>query len=226
LTYPGFFLSFEGVDGCGKTTQLERLITRLEAAGYSVVRAQEPGGTRLGHEIRRLLLDARNADLQPIPELLLYFASRAQNIAEVILPALEAGKLVVSDRFTDATVAYQGYGRRLGVDAVRKIDEVACQGLEPDVTIWLDLDPEIAVSRALERQEGSGGQDESRMEREARDFHARVSQGYRELWKSNPKRIRRVDASGSIEEVESAVVEAVWQAVEGRLGTPPSRTGR
>jgi dTMP kinase len=222
LTYPGFFLTFEGVDGCGKTTQLERLVARLEASGYDVVRAQEPGGTRLGREIRRLLLDARNTDLEPIPELLLYFASRAQNIAEVILPALRAGKLVVSDRFTDATVAYQGYGRGLGVDAVRKIDEVACQGLEPDLTLWLDLDPAVAVSRALDRQEGTGGQDESRMEREARDFHARVSQGYRELSQANPQRIRRVDAGGTIEAVEEAVVESALASIEERLGTPPS----
>jgi dTMP kinase len=219
LAYPGFFLSFEGVDGCGKTTQLERFAARMSEAGYEVVRAQEPGGTRIGREIRRLLLDARNADLRPIPELLLYFASRAQNIAEVVLPALEAGNLVIADRFTDATVAYQGYGRELGAEAVGRVGEVACEGLEPDLTLWLDLDPEVAVARALAREDGAGGQDESRMEREADEFRARVRQGYRELWRAHPGRIRRIEASGTVEEVERAVVEAAEGEIRARLET-------
>lgn len=217
MTYPGFFLSFEGVDGCGKTTQLELLADRAGRAGFDVVRAQEPGGTRIGREIRKLLLDARNADLRPIPELLLYFASRAQNIAEIILPALEAGKLVVADRFTDATVAYQGYGRELGAGAVRQIDAVACQGLEPDLTLWLDLDPQVAVARALARQDGAPGDDESRMEREADAFRARVRQGYEALWRGRPERIQRIDASGTIEQVEQAIVEAAWDELTCRL---------
>ena len=219
MTYPGFFLSFEGVDGSGKTTQLERFAARMERAGHTPVLAQEPGGTRIGREIRRLLLDARNADLQPIPELLLYFASRAQNIGEVILPALRSHKLVIADRFTDATVAYQGYGRRLGREAVRQIGEVACQGLEPDLTLWLDLDPEVAVARALRREDQASGQDESRMEREAQDFHARVRQGYQELWQSNPGRIRRIDGSGTVEEVERAICDAACDAITARLGS-------
>jgi dTMP kinase len=219
LGYVGFFLSFEGVDGCGKTTQLERFARRVEEAGYPFVVAQEPGGTRIGREIRRLLLDARNSDLQAIPELLLYFASRAQNIAEVILPALETGKLVIADRFTDATIAYQGYGRGLGADAVRQIDEVACGGLEPDLTLWLDLDPETAVRRALARTGSARGEDESRMEREAGDFRERVRQGYRELWQANPERIRRIDASGTVDEVQAAIVEAAWDSVSERLET-------
>jgi dTMP kinase len=217
LTYPGFFLSFEGVDGCGKTTQLELFANRASRAGYSVVRAQEPGGTRIGREIRKLLLDSRNADLRPIPELLLYFASRAQNIAEVILPALEAGKLVIADRFTDATVAYQGYGRELGAEAVQQIDAVACQGLEPDLTLWLDLDPQVAVARALERQDGAAGDDESRMEREADAFRARVRRGYEALWQANSERIRRIDAAGTIEQVEQKIVEEAWDRIRARL---------
>ena len=217
MTHPGFFLSFEGVDGCGKTTQLERFAERAAQSGFEVVLAQEPGGTRIGREIRKLLLDARNVDLRPISELLLYFASRAQNIDEVILPALEAGKLVIADRFTDATVAYQGYGRELGAESVQQIDAVACRGLEPDLTLWLDLDPRVAVARALERQDGSAGDDESRMEREADDFRDRVRQGYAELWKARPDRIRRIDASGSIEEVERAILEAALPAIQARL---------
>lgn len=221
MTYPGFFLSFEGGDGCGKTTQLERFAARVEQAGLPLVRAQEPGGTRIGREIRRLLLDSRNVDLEPIPELLLYFASRAQNIAEVILPALQAGKVVLADRFTDATVAYQGYGRGLGADAVRQIDKVACQGLEPDLTLWLDLNPEIAIARALERHENGEGEDESRMERENHDFHARVRQGYRELWHAHPKRIQRIDASGTLDQVERAILETAWPAVATKLPPEP-----
>ncbi|MCB1021164.1 MAG: dTMP kinase [Acidobacteria bacterium] len=217
MAHPGFFLTFEGVDGCGKTTQLERFAARVEAAGVPFVRAQEPGGTRIGREIRRLLLDSRNVDLAAIPELLLYFASRAQNIAEVIGPALAGGKLVISDRFTDATVAYQGYGRELGPETVSQIDAVACQGLEPDMTLWLDLDPAVAVARALGRAEATGGADESRMEREARDFHERVREGYRALWKANPERIVRIDAAGSIEQVEQAIVEAAWPAITARV---------
>lgn len=216
MTRPGFFLSFEGVDGCGKTTQLELFANRAGRAGLDVVRAQEPGGTRIGREIRKLLLDSRNADLRPIPELLLYFASRAQNIAEVILPALEAGKLVIADRFTDATVAYQGYGRELGAAAVERIDAVACQGLAPDLTLWLDLDPRVAVARALERQD-AGGADESRMEREADAFRARVRTGYEALWKAHPERIRRIDAAGTIEQVEQAIVEAAWAPIRAKL---------
>ena len=217
MTYPGFFLSFEGVDGCGKTTQLERFADRMRAEGYEVVLAQEPGGTRIGREIRKLLLDSRNADLRPIPELLLYFASRAQNISEVILPALLAGKLVIADRFTDATVAYQGYGRELGAEAVQQVDAVACQGVEPDLTLWLDLDPQVAVARALERQDGAGGDDESRMEREADEFRTRVRRGYRELWQAHPHRIQRIDAAGTIDQVEQAIADVAVPRIHAKL---------
>ena len=211
-------MSFEGVDGCGKTTQLERFARRVEQAGYPVVVAQEPGGTRIGREIRRLLLDARNSDLRPIPELLLYFASRAQNIAEVILPSLEAGRVVIADRFTDATVAYQGYGRGLGAAAVKQIDEVACGGLQPDLTLWLDLDPKVAVRRALARAGAAAGADESRMEREADDLRERVRAGYRALWEANRSRIQRIDAAGTVEQVEQAIEDAAWKPLTARLG--------
>ncbi|MBI3667836.1 MAG: dTMP kinase, partial [Acidobacteria bacterium] len=132
--YAGAFLTFEGIDGSGKTTQLELLTNRLEAAGYSVVRAQEPGGTRVGREIRRILLDAASSDLRAMPELLLYFASRAQNVEEVILPALRSGRVVVADRFTDASVAYQGFGRGLGFETVAALDQIVPRGLKPDLT--------------------------------------------------------------------------------------------
>ena len=211
----GLFVSFEGVDGSGKTTQLERLAARLRDAGVEPVVAQEPGGTRIGLEIRRLLLDAASSDLDSRAELLLYFASRAQNIAEVIAPALAAGRVVLADRFTDATVAYQGYGRELGAAAVRAVEQVACQGLRPDVTLWLDLDPEESVRRALARR--ASGPDETRMEREGKLFRRRVAEGYETLARAEPERIRRVPAGGSPDEVERAVTAAVRPLLAERL---------
>lgn len=203
----GIFLSFEGIDGCGKTTQLESMARRLRAAGCEPVIAQEPGGTRLGNRIRALLLDAANAELQPIPELLLYFASRAQNIAEVIRPALEAGRVVLCDRFTDATAAYQGYGRGLGLQAVRQIEEIACRDVKPDLTFWLDIDPETGVARARRRNNARNGE-ESRMEQEGREFYAKVRQGYMEIHQAEPRRVRRIDAAGSVEDVARRIDEA------------------
>jgi len=215
----GFFLSFEGVDGVGKTTQLERLVARLRQAGCEPVIAQEPGGTRIGADIRRILLNARNADLDPVAELLLYFASRAQNIAEVIRPALEQNKLVICDRFTDATLAYQGYGRELGAEAVRAIEKVACGGLQPDLTVWLDLDPGLGVGRALDREAGHAPDvDETRMEREGREFFARVLEGYQAIHAAAPQRFRRINAAQTVEEVEADILELLRPLLSERLG--------
>ena len=204
MTKRGAFISFEGIDGSGKTTQLQRLENTLSSLGHSVVVAQEPGGTRVGAQIRKLLLDAANSDLRPIPELLLYFASRSQNIAEVIRPALNSGRIVLSDRFTDATLAYQGCGRELGVDAVRTIEAVACDGLKPDLTLLLDIAPQTGVRRALQRNT-SQPLDESRMEREDISFYERVRAGYKELQRKEPERMKLVDANGDVSEVEARV---------------------
>ena len=212
MASPGFFLTLEGVDGCGKTTQLERLIARLRAAGRDPVRVQEPGGTRIGLEIRKILLDKANADLDPTAELLLYFASRAQNIAEVIRPALARSQVVVADRFTDATMAYQGYGRRMGPDVVRAVEAIACGGLRPDLTLWLDIDPQIGVNRALDRNPSSKT-DETRMEQEGREFYRRVYQGYQEIAAAEPERVARIDASGTIEQV----ADLIWAKVDAVL---------
>lgn len=208
----GFFLTLEGVDGCGKTTQLELLIDRLKASGRDPVRVQEPGGTRIGLEIRKILLDKANAELDPTAELLLYFASRAQNIAEVIRPALENGQVVVADRFTDATMAYQGYGREIGPDVIRAVEAVACGGLRPDLTLWLDINPELSVRRALERNP-SAKTDETRMEQEGREFYRRVYEGYRAIAVDEPLRVARIDASGTIEEV----ADSIWKKVDAVL---------
>ena len=215
----GLFITLEGVDGSGKTTQLHRLETFLTERGHPVTLAQEPGGTRVGREIRRLLLDAANADLRPIPELLLYFASRAQNVEEVIQPALREGRIVLADRFTDATVAYQGYGRELGVPAVRQVESVACQGVQPDLTILLDIDIETGVRRALHRN-AEQSDDESRMEQESREFHERVAQGYAALLAADPERIKKIDGRGSIDEVAARIEAELERFLSKRAAEP------
>ena len=187
--FHGKFFTFEGLDGSGKTTQLEHLAQRLEAAGRTVVRAQEPGGTRVGREIRQILLDARSTDLRAVPELLLYFASRAQNVEEVILPALEAGHIVLSDRFTDSSTAYQGCARSLGVDVVATLDRIACGGLRPDLTFLIDLDPETGLRRA----------DETRFERESLAFHRR-----------EPGRVLLIDGRRAPDEI----ARDIWSRVQ------------
>lgn len=208
LSWPGAFISFEGIDGSGKTTQLRRLASFLSARGHAVTLAQEPGGTRVGGEIRKLLLDKANSDLRAIPELLLYFASRAQNIEEVILPALEGGGVVLADRFTDATMAYQGYGRELGGDAVRCIEAIACGGVKPDLTLLLAIDPASGVRRALDRN-AHQRDDESRMEHESREFYRRVAEGYDHLLQAEPERIKKIDADGTIDDVAAAIESEV-----------------
>lgn len=217
----GLFITFEGIDGSGKTTQLRRLGSFLAAKGLAVTVAQEPGGTRVGREIRRLLLDAANEDLRPVPELLLYFASRAQNIEEVIEPALREGRIVVADRFTDATVAYQGYGRELGIEAVRKTESVACQGVQPDLTLLLDIDIETGVGRALDRNADQTA-DESRMEQESRAFYERVAEGYAALLAAEPERIKKIDGRGSIDEVTGAIEAEVERFLTKRSKKDPA----
>ncbi len=220
MSQHGAFISFEGIDGSGKTTQLDRLRESLIRQGHSVVVAQEPGGTRVGLEIRKLLLNAANSDLQPVPELLLYFASRAQNIQEVIRPALGAGRIVLADRFTDATAAYQGYGRELGLDAVRAVEKVACDGLKPDLTLLLDVDPAIGVSRALQRN-ADQPIDESRMEQEAAAFYDRVRHGYLQLSRAAPERIKLIDARDSIEKVGEAIEKTVQEFLRAKALASP-----
>ena len=209
---PGVFFTFEGVDGSGKTTQLAVLAEELEASGLRVVRAQEPGGTRVGREIRKIVLDAATTDLRAIPEVLLYFASRAQNVDEVIRPALEAGSVVLADRFTDASMAYQGYGRRLGVDVVTTLDRIACRGLVPDLTFLIDIDTETSVQRALGRN-ATAVFNESRFERENAEFHRRVREGYLEIQRQNPDRVKLIDGRRS----PGQIAAEIWTQAESFL---------
>lgn len=210
MSKPGFFVSFEGGDGCGKTTQMRLFVERLRGIGKDVLETAEPGGTPIGRQIRRILLDSANGALSPRAEMLLYFACRAQNVDEWIRPALAAGRVVVSDRFTDSTLAYQGEGRGLTAGLVRQLHAIACQEIVPDLTIYLDIDYRTGLSRARARNAGQEGPDESRMESEAEEFHERVRRGYLALAAAEPERIRTIDAGQSVE----AVAAAIWAEVE------------
>lgn len=210
MSKPGFFVSFEGGDGCGKTTQMRLFVERLRRIGKDVLETAEPGGTPIGRQIRRILLDSANGALSPRAEMLLYFACRAQNVDEWIRPALAAGRVVVSDRFTDSTLAYQGEGRGLTAGLVRQLHAIACQEIVPDLTIYLDIDYRTGLSRARARNAGQEGPDESRMESEAEEFHERVRRGYLALAAAEPERIRTIDAGQSVE----AVAAAIWAEVE------------
>ena len=204
----GQFITFEGIDGSGKTTQMRLLVQRLQTQGRDVLEAVEPGGTAVGRQIRRILLDAANQDLRPTTELLLYFASRAQNVEQCILPALAAGKIVVCDRFTDSTLAYQGYARGLGAETVLALDRIACRGLAPDLTLLIDLDLDTALSRAQERNAG-GATDETRMDDQSREFHQKVRDAYLALAKQHAGRFRVIDGRGSPDEIAGRVWESV-----------------
>ncbi len=209
MTKRGFFVSFEGGDGCGKTTQMRLLLERLRSMGKDVLETAEPGGTPIGRQIRRILLDSANDALSPRAEMLLYFACRAQNVDEWIRPALGAGRIVISDRFTDSTLAYQGEGRGLTGGLVRELHAIACQEVAPDLTIYLDIDYRTGLARARARNAEQDGPDESRMEAQSEEFHDRVRAGYLTLAAAEPERIRTIDAGQSIE----AVAAAIWAEV-------------
>ncbi len=203
----GFFLSFEGIEGCGKTSQLHRLARRLRTLSYSVVETREPGGAPISEQIRTILLDPKNQGMDARCELLLYLASRAHHVAETIRPALEKGAVVLCDRFADATVAYQGYGRGLGPATVARLNRVATAGLAPDLAILLD----VPVSVGLARKRRAGGLD--RLDREHASFHETVRRGYLRIARQNPRRVRVVDGTAS----EDAVARAIDQIVQPRL---------
>ena len=204
----GLFISFEGLDGSGKTTQMRRLAKRLRARGHVVLETVEPGGTEIGGKIRQVLLDAANQELSPIAELLLYFASRAQNVDERISPALRRGEIVLADRFTDSTLVYQGCGRGLGAETVLALDRVACRGLKPDLTLLVDIDVETSLARARARNAAQPA-GETRMDEQSLEFHRKVYEAYQALAAGEPERIRRIDGRAAIEEIELAIWDVV-----------------
>lgn len=194
----GAFITFEGGEGSGKSTQLRLLVRRLEAGGLSVRPLREPGGTHVGEAIRGLLLDPANAGLDARAELLLYEAARAQLVAEVIEPALQAGEVVVCDRFFDSTTAYQGFARELPLAEITVLNETATGGLVPDRTIYLDIEPEIGLARATRHAA-------DRLESEDLAFHERVRAGFLAIAAENPSRVRVVDARGTVDEVADLI---------------------
>jgi dTMP kinase len=208
----GRFITFEGIEGSGKTTQMRMLAERLRREGRDVLETVEPGGTAIGQQIRRILLDSANQDLRPTAELLLYFASRAQNVEQCILPALSAGKVVLSDRFTDSTLAYQGYARGLGAESVLTLDRIACRGLTPDLTLLIDLDLDTGLARAQMRNAGATAA-ETRMDDQSLDFHRKVREAYLAIAQQNANRFRIIDGRGSPE----AVAAEVWKSVAAHV---------
>ena len=212
----GKFITIEGLDGCGKSTQLGRLAEVLRAQGREVVLTREPGGTPAGEKIRGVILDSRTAGLSPRAELALMFAARAQHIDEVILPALEAGRFVLCDRFTDSSEAYQGGGRKLGSEVVLALHRELCRGLQPDLTILMDSEVEASVTRARRRnlaREGSSEQDENRFEQESRAFFQRVHDAYLAIARREPGRVFLVDARRPADVVHPEIVAAVRERV-------------
>ena len=204
------WITFEGVEGTGKTTQLERIARRLEAGGRRVTVTREPGGTALGQQLRAVLLRPDPQPMHPLTELLLYTADRAQHLAEVILPALERGEVVLCDRYLDATLAYQGHARGLGVKRVLELHRQPPLDRRPHRTVLLDLDPAEGLARARRRNQGQGTDEtEGRFEQEEVDFHARVRAGYLALAAAEPERFRSVDASGDPDQVERKVIDAL-----------------
>jgi len=208
----GMFLTLEGLDGSGKSTQIGRLADWLRRRGMEPVVTRQPGGTATGDRIRELLLDSRSSGISPVAEMALMFADRAQAIAEVIRPALGSGKIVLCDRFTDSTEAYQGGGRELGSELVLEFDRLICGGLKPDLTLLLLPGFEASLERARHRNvrvQARNGKDESRFEAEHDAFFRRVWEKYREIAAREPDRITLIEGDLSIEEVHEQIVEAV-----------------
>ncbi|MCP5464177.1 MAG: dTMP kinase [Deltaproteobacteria bacterium] len=204
------FLTFEGVEGSGKTTQMKLLAEALEKQGDTVVLTREPGGTPIGDQIRQILLDANNKEMVPDCEVLLYYAARAQHIQEKIKPSLEQGKVVLCDRFVEASVAYQGYGRGISLQNLGFLGELVLDGLRPDLTILFDMPVEVGLERALKRASGlEAAQKEDRFEQEQKSFHEKVRAGYLEMAKKEPNRFVVVNADQTVQDLHAEILGIV-----------------
>ncbi len=202
------FISFEGIEGSGKTTQIKHIVKFLQDNGHDCVITREPGGTRIGEKIRAILLDPASKDMDPLTELLLYTADRAQHIREFVYPFLSAGKTVLCDRFYDATVVYQGFARGLDIGLIYKLHKLLLDNLKPDITILLDLPPEKGLSRAWKQIENGDRESvETRFEEEKLSFHNKVRSGYLELARLEPGRFRVIDASMDENQVCSEIIK-------------------
>ena len=220
---PGFFLTFEGIEGSGKTTQIQRLSQQIRSSGQNIVLTKEPGGTPLANRIRAILLDPHEEAMDGMTELLLYEASRRQHVVDLIRPALERGAIVLSDRFTDATLAYQGYGRLLDMDRLQTLNRWVTDGLTPDLTVIFDLSETESLERARERNRNSKAlQDESRLEGEDLRFHRRVREGYLAIAEGDPKRYAVLDAGGTPDDVFDRLTTLLSARAERlKLATAP-----
>lgn len=205
----GLFITFEGTDGTGKSTQIEFAREYFESRGFNVLMSREPGGTSISEKLRDILLDKANGEMSPVTEMMIYAASRAQLVSEVIIPAVNDGTVVICDRFVDSSVAYQAFGRGLG-DMVAEVNSYATTGLAPDITFFMDIDPEVGRSRIT-------GGELDRLEQEKSDFFRRVYDGYKSIAASDPGRVKTIDASGTIEEVRAAI-EVHLDEITGRMG--------
>lgn len=206
----GRLISFEGLDGAGKTTQMQLLEQWLQEQGTAYVRTREPGGTPLGIEIRQLLLNRPELSIIPLAEAFLFQADRAQHFAELVIPALQAGKLVITDRSYDASIAFQGVARGVGPELIEQLSMLATRSLKPDLTILLDLDPSQVHQRTDVTADASGlRQERTRFDAEAEEFHQKVQEGFRMLARKYPERIKVVDASKTVEEIHREIVGLV-----------------
>ena len=194
----GLFITLEGGDGAGKSTQMDNIEKYFTERGYECVRTREPGGTAIGEALREILLNPENKEMTAVTEMLIYAASRAQHVRELVRPAIESGKIVICDRFVDSSLAYQQYGRGLG-DMVWAVNQYAVDGMMPDITFWMDVDPETGKARASK----AGALD--RLELEQMDFHERVYDGYKKLQQTHPDRIKRIDATQDIETIRDDI---------------------
>lgn len=208
------FITFEGIEGCGKTTQIKRLAERLESLDIKFISTMEPGGTRIGRDIRRMLLDSRNCNLSPLAELILYEADRAQHVEEIIEPALYQGKWVICDRFFDATVAYQGSGRGIDMELIMTLNNKVTKGIRPDITLLLDCPPEIGIARALNRNNTQEHDGQDRFEKEEMEFHKKIRDAYLEI-SQKEKRFSVIDATLSEDAVEEEIFKVIRPYVKG-----------
>jgi dTMP kinase len=208
------FITFEGVEGSGKTTQIRRLKRYLAQKGIACKVTREPGGCPIGEKVRKILLNPDHREMAPLSELLLYEASRVQHVKEVIKPLLKKGVIVLCDRFSDASIAYQGYGRKVDLNLVERLNRLSSQGIKPEVTFLLDCPSDVGLKRALKRNRSLKKEKEERFEREKIQFHHRVRRGYLSLAKKEPHRVKVIDTRQG----EEKVYQRIRQIVDGLIG--------
>ncbi|MFB3884098.1 MAG: dTMP kinase [Thermodesulfobacteriota bacterium] len=217
------FITFEGVEGSGKTTQIERLKRYLAQKGIACRVTREPGGSPIGEKVRKILLNPDHQEMSPLSELLLYEASRAQHVTEVVKPLLKKGRVVLCDRFSDASVAYQGYGRKVDLKWVERLNRLSSQGIRPDITFLLDCPSDIGLKRALQRNRALKREKEDRFEREKIQFHHRVRRGYLSIARKDPERVKVIDTREGEEKVFEKIRRIVDELIVAkRIMAPPS----